>query len=77
REKRGQWRPRRRAPRRLPDRPRKASAWSVNHYTYPLSEIRSLSADFLPIHIKASVSGVLVSQIFGRSVVNLFHQCEL
>ncbi|MFK9117989.1 hypothetical protein ACJEBK_14035 [Peribacillus frigoritolerans] len=49
REKRGQGRPHRReASRRLPDRPRKASAWSGNHYTYPLSEIRSLFADFLP-----------------------------
>jgi len=30
REKRVQGRPRRRKPRRLPDRPRKASAWSGN-----------------------------------------------
>ncbi|PCD06184.1 hypothetical protein CMV16_18540 [Peribacillus simplex] len=30
REKRVEGRPRRRAPRRLPDRPRKASAWSGN-----------------------------------------------
>ncbi|MCY9006416.1 hypothetical protein P9443_15615 [Peribacillus frigoritolerans] len=38
-----------------------------------ISEIRSLSADWLPIHIKASVSRVLVSQLFGRSVANFFH----
>ncbi|MDM5452211.1 hypothetical protein [Peribacillus simplex] len=48
REKRGQGRPHRReASRRLPDRPRKASAWSGNPYTSPPSEIRSLSADCL------------------------------
>ncbi|MED3835889.1 hypothetical protein, partial [Peribacillus frigoritolerans] len=34
REKRGQWRPRRRMPRRLHDRPRKASAWSGNQRYY-------------------------------------------
>ncbi|MFJ7851670.1 methyl-accepting chemotaxis protein [Peribacillus frigoritolerans] len=42
REKRGQGKPRRRAPRRLTDRPRKASAWSGNHYTYLFSEIAPL-----------------------------------
>jgi hypothetical protein len=49
--------------------------WKSLHI--PLSEIRSLSADFLPSHIKASASGVLVSQLFGRSVANLFNPMRL
>ncbi|MGG1645131.1 hypothetical protein [Bacillus simplex] len=36
-------------------------------------EIHSLSADCLPSRIKASVCGVLASQLFGRSVANLFN----
>ncbi|MFJ7362731.1 hypothetical protein ACIQWQ_01250 [Peribacillus frigoritolerans] len=37
-----------------------------------ISEIRSLSADCLPNRIKASVCGVLASQLFGRGVANFF-----
>ncbi|MEK4013944.1 hypothetical protein [Peribacillus sp. FSL M8-0224] len=55
------------------DRPRKASAWSGNHYTYPLSEILSLSADCLPSLFTVSGCGVLASQLFGRSVAHFFH----
>ncbi|MDF1997185.1 hypothetical protein [Peribacillus frigoritolerans] len=44
-----------------PDRPRKASAWSGNHYLYPLSEIRSLSADCLPSLFPASGCRVLAA----------------
>ncbi|MED4692403.1 hypothetical protein [Peribacillus frigoritolerans] len=56
-----------------PDRPRKASAWSGNHYTYPLSEIRSLSADCLPSLLGASACGVSASRLFGSSVANFLH----
>ncbi|MDQ7862871.1 hypothetical protein RCO48_23075 [Peribacillus frigoritolerans] len=60
-KKRVQGRPHRReASRRLPDRPRKASAWSGNHYTCPLSEIRS------PFR-RLSV-GLGLASFFGRSV---------
>jgi hypothetical protein len=38
-----------------------------------ISEIRSLSADCLPSHIKASFCVVSASQLFGRSVANFFH----
>ncbi|MBL3642646.1 hypothetical protein JMN23_09750 [Bacillus sp. RHFB] len=51
----------------LPDRPRKASAWSGNHYTSPLS------ADCLPSLFTVSGCEVLASQLFGRSVAHFFH----
>jgi hypothetical protein len=38
-----------------------------------ISEIRPLSADCLPSLLDASAFGVLASQLFGRSVANLFH----
>ncbi|GAA1372241.1 hypothetical protein [Peribacillus frigoritolerans] len=38
-----------------------------------ISEIRSLSADCLPILLDASVCGVSASQLFGRSVANFFN----
>ncbi len=38
-----------------------------------IPEIRSLSADFLPSRIKASVCGVSSSLLFGRSVANFFN----
>ncbi|WHY13579.1 hypothetical protein QNH16_22955 [Peribacillus frigoritolerans] len=56
-----------------PDRPRKASAWSGNHYTYPLPEIRSPSPDCLPSLFTVSGCEVLASQLFGRSVAHFFH----
>jgi hypothetical protein len=70
-------RPRRRTPSRLPDRPRKASAWSGNHYTYPLSEIRSLSPDCLPSLLGRSACGVSASQLLGWNVANLFNPMRL
>ncbi|MED3760332.1 hypothetical protein P4555_14825 [Peribacillus frigoritolerans] len=42
-----------------------------------ISEIRSLSADCLPSHIKVSVCGVSSSQLFGRSVANFFHPLRI
>ncbi len=59
------------------DRPRKASAWSGNHYTYPLSGIRSLSADCLPSLFTVSGCGVLATQLFGRSPANFFHPLRI
>ncbi|MGE8017460.1 methyl-accepting chemotaxis protein [Peribacillus frigoritolerans] len=58
-------RPRRRAPRRLTDRPRKASAWSGNHYTYPFSEMPTACQAFT-----ACTSGVpaLVKRVSGGNV---------
>ncbi|MFJ7931400.1 hypothetical protein, partial [Peribacillus sp. NPDC096448] len=38
-----------------------------------ISEIRSLSADWLPSLLTASGSGVLASQLFGRRVAHFFH----
>ncbi|MGM0888194.1 MAG: hypothetical protein ACQEW5_14735 [Bacillota bacterium] len=38
-----------------------------------ISEIRSLSADFLPSFIKASACGVSASQLFGGGVANFFN----
>ncbi|MGJ3194285.1 hypothetical protein, partial [Peribacillus frigoritolerans] len=38
-----------------------------------ISAIRSLSADWLPSPLDASVCGVSASQFFGRSVANFFH----
>ncbi|MBD8587551.1 hypothetical protein ACPOM7_12090 [Peribacillus castrilensis] len=59
------------------DRPRKASAWSGNHYTYPLSEIRSLSADCLPSLLGISACGGSATQLFGRSPANFFHPLRI
>ncbi|MGG1484755.1 hypothetical protein ABEI56_11905, partial [Peribacillus castrilensis] len=38
-----------------------------------IEDIRSLSADCLPSLLDASAFGVLASQLFGRSVANLFN----
>ncbi|MGG4197580.1 hypothetical protein [Peribacillus frigoritolerans] len=42
-----------------------------------ISEIRSLSADCLPNRIKASACGVPASQLFGRSVANIFNPIRI
>ncbi|WP_430183019.1 hypothetical protein, partial [Peribacillus simplex] len=42
------------------------SAWSGNHFTNPLSEIRSLSTDYLPSLIKASVCGSRLASYSAR-----------
>ncbi|MEC0272076.1 hypothetical protein [Peribacillus frigoritolerans] len=52
------------APRRLPDRPRKASAWSENHITL-FQKSGAAFRDCLPSLIKASG---LANQSFGKSV---------
>jgi hypothetical protein len=64
------------APRRLPDRPGKASAWRqrsnfTNHQeNVPVFSIRRLSAK--PPRRNQSC-GVLASQLFGRIVANFFN----
>ena len=42
-----------------------------------ISEIRSLSADWLPSLLDSDVSGVSASQYFGRSVANFFHPMRI